>query len=75
MPLSGIEGVVGPDDFEVLEAVFSDACQALEVARNSPQAEQVALKIMILFQSGIEDRRLLVAAVLQSESQGTDQAA
>ncbi|WP_394887534.1 hypothetical protein ACG873_21780 [Mesorhizobium sp. AaZ16] len=57
-------GVWEPDELKVLEAVFEEACGLLQIDRHSPDAENIALKIMLMFQSGVDDRRQLLEAAI-----------
>ncbi|WP_353646681.1 hypothetical protein [Mesorhizobium sp. WSM2239] len=64
MPYTGTQGIVYPDELRTLESVFEEACRTSKITRGSADAENMALKIMLLFQSGVDDRgRLLEAAI------------
>jgi hypothetical protein len=64
MAHTGTHGVVYPDELNTLESVFEEACRTSKITRDSADAENMALKIMLLFQSGVDDRgRLLEAAI------------
>jgi hypothetical protein len=64
MPHTETHGVVYPDELGALKAVFEDACRKAKITRGSPEAERLALKVMLLFQGGVDDwGRLLEAAI------------
>lgn len=64
MPNTGAHGIIYPDELLALEAVFADACRKSKIPRGSPEAERLALKLMLLFQGGVDDwGRLLEAAI------------
>jgi hypothetical protein len=43
----------------------TEACRTSKITRGSEDAENMALKIMLLFQSGVDDRdQLLEAAIM-----------
>ena len=65
MPFSRTPGIAEPDELKVLESVFEEACRTSKIPRDSADAENMALKIMLLFQSGVDDRdQLLEAAIV-----------
>jgi hypothetical protein len=66
MPFSRTPGIANPDEFKALESVFEEACRTSKISRGSAGAENMALKIMLLFQSGVDDpgQLLEVAIVL-----------
>lgn len=70
MPFSGTAGVLDPDELGTLESVFEEICQLSKIARGSAEAENLALKLMLLHQSGVNDRGQLMLAV--SASPGAD---
>jgi hypothetical protein len=47
-----------------LESVVEEACRTSKIARDSADAENMALKIMLLFQSGVDDRGQLLEAAI-----------
>jgi hypothetical protein len=65
MAIFAFQGVVSPEELRFLDDVFARACQALDVDRKSEQAETVAQKLVLLFQHGMNDRELLLAALVQ----------
>ena len=56
MPFSRTPGIAEPDELKVLESVFEEACRTSKITRDSAEAERMALKIMLVYQSGLEDR-------------------
>jgi hypothetical protein len=64
MPFSRIPGIAEPDELRALESVFEEACRTSKITRGSADAESLALKIMLLFQSGVEDGDRLLEAVI-----------
>jgi hypothetical protein len=65
MPFSGTPGVLEPDELKSLESVFEEACRATNITRDSVEAERVALKIMLMFQSGVDDHGQLLEAAIK----------
>jgi hypothetical protein len=63
---TGTHGVVYPDELDTLESVFEEACRASKINRGSADAESMALKIMLLFQSGVDERDQLLEAAIKS---------
>lgn len=62
-------GVLDPDELKVVESVFEEACRRLDFSRGSTNAENLASKIMLLHESGLDDRdQLLAAAIKQSDA-------
>jgi hypothetical protein len=74
MPFSRMPGIVDPDELKVLESVFKDACRISKITRDSAEAERVALRIMILFQSGVDDRGQLLEAAIKLPDADEDKA-
>jgi hypothetical protein len=73
MPFNRTPGIADPDELKALESVFEEACRTSKINRGSADAERVALKIMLLFQSGIDDRgRLLEAAIKLPDTDDQD---
>jgi hypothetical protein len=70
MPFSGTAGVLHPDELRTLESVFEEICQLSKITRGSAEAENLALKLMLLHQSGVNDRGQLLEAA--SASHGAD---
>jgi hypothetical protein len=69
MPHTGTQGIVYPDELRILESVFEDVCRTSKITRDSADAENMALKIMLLFQSGVDDRgQLLEAAITLADA-------
>jgi hypothetical protein len=64
MPHTGTSGIVYPDDLRTLEFVFEEACRTSKITRDSADVENMALKIMLLFQSGMNDRGQLLEAAI-----------
>jgi hypothetical protein len=62
---TGTHGVVYPDELKALDSVFEEACRTSKITRNSADAERVALKIMLLFQSGVDGRDQLLEAAIK----------
>jgi hypothetical protein len=83
MPFSRTPGIADPDELKALESVFDKACRTSKITRGSADAENIALKIMLLFQSGVDDPgQLLEAAIVlpdadevQADYSATDPAA
>jgi hypothetical protein len=74
MPFSQMPGIADPDELKSLELVFEEACSRSHIARSSVEAERMALRIMILFQSGVEDPGRLLEATVQVPDPNEDQA-
>ena len=64
MAHAGTHGVVYPDELDTLESVFGEACHTSKINRGSADAERIALKIMLLFQSGMAERDQLLEAAI-----------
>jgi hypothetical protein len=62
---TGTHGVVYPDELKALESVFEEACRTSKITRGSAGAESMALKIMLLFQSGVDERDQLLGAAIK----------
>jgi hypothetical protein len=65
MPFSRTPGIAEPDELKILESVFEEACRTSKIPRESDEAERIALKIMLLFQSGIDERNQLLEAAIK----------
>lgn len=75
MPQDGAHGVIYPQELKSLEAIFADACRASRIAPGSAEAEDMALKVMLLFQSGIDDHSQLLEAAIKLPDDFADQTA
>jgi hypothetical protein len=73
MPFSRMPGIADPEELEALQSVFEEACRLSHVGRGSSQANVVALKIMLLHQSGVEDRKQLLEAAIKLSDTDKDQ--
>jgi hypothetical protein len=69
----GTHGVVYPDELRILESVFEKACRTSKITRDSAEAERIALKIMLLFQGGIDDCGQLLEAAIKLPNADEDQ--
>jgi hypothetical protein len=73
MPVSRTPGIADPDELKALESVFEEACRTSKITRDSAKAERVALKIMLLFQCGVDARdQLLEAAIKLPDAEDQD---
>jgi hypothetical protein len=73
MPFSRTPGIAGPDELKALESVFEEACRTWKITRDSAEAEHIALKIMLLFQSGVDVHgRSLEAAIKLPDDEDQD---
>jgi len=73
MPHTETHGVIYPDELGCLETVFEEACRTLKITRGTPEAERIGLKIMLLFQSGIDDYGRLLEAAIELPDAGDGQ--
>jgi hypothetical protein len=65
MPFNRTPGIADPDELKVLESVFEEACRTSKIHRGSADAERVALKIMLLFQCGVDERDQFLEAAIK----------
>jgi hypothetical protein len=56
-----------------LKAVFEDACRKSNITQGSPEADRLALKIMLLFQGGVDDYGKLLEAAIKLPDPDNDQ--
>jgi hypothetical protein len=63
--IEAAHGVLGPYELRALGSVFEEACHAANITRNSEEAERMALKIMLMFQSGVDDHGQLLEAAIK----------
>ena len=73
MPHTEANGVMYPDELGALESVFEEACRTSKITRDSAKAERMALKIMLLYQSGVEDCGQLLEAAIKLPDADEDQ--
>jgi hypothetical protein len=60
-------GVVYPDELKALDSVFEEACRTSKITRDSADAKRMALKIMLLYQSGVDGRDKLLEAAIKNQ--------
>jgi hypothetical protein len=65
MQISGSPVVVYPEELRALESVLEEACVALSITPGSAEAAAMALKIMLLYEGGIDDSRKLLEAAIR----------
>ena len=73
MPYTETHGIIQPDELKALGSVFEEACRASNISRDSTDAENMALKIMLMFQSGVDDQSQLLEAAITLPDPGVDQ--
>lgn len=65
---------MAPDELKTLESVFAEVCCVLKISRQSADAENLALKIMLMHESGMDDRSQLLGAVIKQPDPVEDHA-
>lgn len=52
------------EDLAALQMVFDRGCEAKSIAKNSPEAEELATTIILHFQHGIRDPQQLMRMII-----------
>lgn len=61
MPMQMVRNPVNPEQLNLLQRVFDDACAEHRIDKGSPDAEALALILVNSLQKGSDDRDKLVA--------------
>lgn len=74
MPVSRIastQGIMHPEELALLQRVFDRACRSNGHAPSSPAAEDTAVRLIVLFRSGVMDEEKLFAALVESRARSS----